>query len=675
MATISPVPAPSLWTRLERAVQAYESALGESDDSRAALQAMLKSLVELSGWQQAWLILNGFFDREITNHAASATVHATIDTPTTTSHVASDRTSEFHGTANLPFALPCDSLPSPLLNSIEAGSWHATQSHETWFRLQPIIVSQQCCGWVICQTQSLVTTPPPADEAEMLWAWSEWLSQQLDKQRQRDELRGRDLRQHLRAVELENASLPKSRRRQNYAILASRLQQFDRVVVVQVIGERPSQMIAVSDAQHWDRRTAWYDLLSRVSSTLAQTKSPTSMTLMPSNTSGLSKEGQSKPVAEQVSLVPLSDLGPLLPTHASACVRVEMKPNQIWYWWFFSSRPQTLKLETSVSEFLIDCTLRLQAETARDAAGSFLRQPFRTLLQHSQARLLGLAALCLLLGLIPLPLRIVVQGELQPLEQRHLFAPENGRVVVLGPVDGQSITAGTELVRLVDDRLDEEWAELTGNLDSLDAERRSIESRLASLSPVDAESVAETDRLRSRAALIEVQRRGISARREVLNRRRISMSIQAPIDGKVISAETRRRLSDRPVKRGESLFVMANPTGPWEARLKVDPLDWSELAHQIEVRERGDQSLMATLSLDAVHQQSFRGTVQQFSGIPLFDSRGSISGSLIVPVLDPVPADLPAGTRVVAWIECGRKPAALVLFRRFLNWSRWHGWL
>ena len=510
----------------------------------------------------------------------------------------------------------------------------------------------------------------------MLWAWSEWFSQQLDQQRQQDELCCRELRKQLRAVELENASLPKSRRRQNYATLVSRLQQWDRVVIVQVSGGQSPQVIAISDAQHWDRRTAWYDVLSRVSSILAQTKSPSPLTPMPPSTSGLSKEGPEQPVAGQISLVSLSDLGPLLPTHASACVQIQLQPNQIWYWWFFSSRPKALKLEPSVSEFLIDCTLRLQAETTRDAFGSFLRQPFRTLLRHSPARLLGLVALCLLvLGLIPLPLRIVVQGELQPIEQRHLFAPENGRVVVLGPVDGQSITAGTELVRLVDDRLDEEWAELTGTLDSLDAERRSIESRLASLSPVDAESVAETERLRSRAALIEVQRRGIAARHEVLTRRRASMSIQAPIDGKVISAETRRRLSDRPVKRGESLFVMANPAGRWEARLKVDPLDWSELARQIEVREPGDPSLTATLLIDAVHEQSFRGTVQQFSGIPVFDSQGSVSGSLVVPVLDPVPQSLPAGTRVIAWIECGRKPAALVLFRRFLNWSRWHGWL
>ena len=154
---------------------------------------------------------------------------------------------------------------------------------------------------------------------------------------------------------------------------------------------------------------------------------------------------------------------------------------------------------------------------------------------------LAAAALAAAAAWVPLPDATTLPGVVMPADTAKVRAAEPGRVVEVAAAAGDRVAAGTVLVRMENDALAAEHAQLRALRAAHEAERiRALESDRA------ASGVALDELERTRARLAEVERR-IAA-----------LQVVAPADGVVAWVDTDGPI-DRHVRQGEVLLYVLQP--------------------------------------------------------------------------------------------------------------------
>lgn len=298
----------------------------------------------------------------------------------------------------------------------------------------------------------------------------------------------------------------------------------------------------------------------------------------------------------------------------------------------------------------------------------------RSLSERVRRPVVWLFAAAVLLGaaFVPVPLVIVVDGELQPVAQRRLFAPVDGTVLSIETEDGATVTSGQTLLTLRDDQLAERLARIEGGIRTADAERAGLEARLSSISVLDAEQFAEVDRIRVRQSILETQRRGLADELAQAKLQERSLTIVAPIDGRIMAPDLLRRLDSRPLERGDPLMTVADLQRPWEVHAAIAPEDLGPIRRRLDHPD--DSSSLRIDVLSAIDGASRFQAVRPRLGGRMLDE-GTGVGLPLRAELTSVPSEaFRPGTRVTLRIDCGRSPLVKVLFRRLLDQGRRYGW-
>jgi multidrug efflux pump subunit AcrA (membrane-fusion protein) len=170
------------------------------------------------------------------------------------------------------------------------------------------------------------------------------------------------------------------------------------------------------------------------------------------------------------------------------------------------------------------------------------------------------------IALIPVPLRIIAPGSLQPRLQYLHYAPLDARVVKVHVDYGDPVAAGQVLLELEDRNLSNLLDEASSQHLKSKERQRDIEARLLRSdrlsSDVRDDLEGELESLRALSGS-ELQRI------EALKKQMDLLIIRAAEGGVVATWNARQLLQERPVRAGQMLLLVQQPEGPWtiEARL------------------------------------------------------------------------------------------------------------
>jgi multidrug efflux pump subunit AcrA (membrane-fusion protein) len=272
---------------------------------------------------------------------------------------------------------------------------------------------------------------------------------------------------------------------------------------------------------------------------------------------------------------------------------------------------------------------------------------------------------------------VIANGSLEPTARREIFATVDGIVKKLHVEDGQKVKAGDLLLEL-------ENADLQNQAESLAGQIQTASQRLASIQAVRLSNHADesqSNRMALEQRQLESELANLRAQQTIVQAQQKELLIKSPIDGAVIGWQLKRRLTDRPVSRGNLLISVADHDGPWSLRLSISDRDAGpmlasvqskrELAVQFAVATQPEASFAATLQsvatavrmdeagqhvIDATANVVIRAGRQATTEIPRPDFALASSDDMQSDELDRFePSDMRVGTDVTAKIACGKR--------------------
>lgn len=274
-----------------------------------------------------------------------------------------------------------------------------------------------------------------------------------------------------------------------------------------------------------------------------------------------------------------------------------------------------------------------------------------------------LIATTALLALLPVDFAVEAEGSLQPRLRRNLFAPADGVVEQVRVDHGDPVSRGAEVLRLADDKLEFERARVAGELQTAQARLGAVRAKRSSgRNPGDAREgeqqlAAEEEQLKQQIA-------GLREQQVLLDKLHDDLRVTSPIDGRVLSWNTRETLQDRPVKQGQQLLTVADPQGPWMLELRVADDD---VGHVLSAQEELRHDLAVSFLLATEPSVTYRGRIEEVAHVTDTSDGGAPTALLTVELEGTPPPDPRSGAGVVARIHCGRRPVGYVWLHELID--------
>ncbi len=218
--------------------------------------------------------------------------------------------------------------------------------------------------------------------------------------------------------------------------------------------------------------------------------------------------------------------------------------------------------------------------------GLFLMPVWRTLgksrvLTHARTlpkvvlAVAGVVAAALVLVLVPAELKMNSNGTLEPIERRDVFAAvDDARVDKVLVEHAQNVQAGQLLVRLKNDRLDEQLPQVRGDLvrtqHAIDALNYKIVQQRELIQNRDRDSEYQSEQasdLQGQVLQQETQLTNLKTQLRVLERQEKDLEVRSPVDGQVITWELEKKLDKRPLQRGARLLQVADADKGWRVEV------------------------------------------------------------------------------------------------------------
>ncbi|QDV46609.1 HlyD family secretion protein [Stieleria neptunia] len=279
---------------------------------------------------------------------------------------------------------------------------------------------------------------------------------------------------------------------------------------------------------------------------------------------------------------------------------------------------------------------------------------------------LGLVATALLLiaaTVIQVDHKIIATGFAEPSSQQNVFARTDGVVKAILVRDGQRVSAGDVLMRL-------ENADLESTAESLSGEIQTTAQRLTSIRSMlldPATDAKQSGRMAIEQRQLQSELNNLQSQLDLVRRQLSELEITAPIDGVVSAWQLKRKLSDRPVARGNHLLSIVRTDGPWQLRLEIPDKDAAEIRRASTAVEAPKVEFAA-----ASHPEStFVATLQSVAGVARRNAQGLTVIDAVATVDPPdhqpddadhrfgtqtfASADAHNGVEATAKIHCGRR--------------------
>lgn len=283
-----------------------------------------------------------------------------------------------------------------------------------------------------------------------------------------------------------------------------------------------------------------------------------------------------------------------------------------------------------------------------------------------------LASVILAMVFIPYEYRVEGEGQLMPEIQKDVFAPRDGDIIGVFVDSRDEVNRDQELVLIRDDELELEYLSTQkeiesqqGNLLKLEADRSHAQDRgqnedLARIAGEMREAAIEIAHLRDRL--------------KVLTERQQTLHVRSRIDGVVSTFQLKQMLENRPVKRGEVLMEIADPTGPWRLELDVEE---HRLGHILrEQLKLGVTELRVEFRLATEPDRTYEGKLDLIATrTNASESKGSVIKIFVSIEDEDLKINRHIGAEVRAKISCGERSLGYVLFGDVVEFIQKYLWL
>jgi multidrug efflux pump subunit AcrA (membrane-fusion protein) len=284
--------------------------------------------------------------------------------------------------------------------------------------------------------------------------------------------------------------------------------------------------------------------------------------------------------------------------------------------------------------------------------------------------LLAAGVLAISMFFIRMDFNVFAEGELQPQQLQHVFAPFEAQVVSIHVKHGERVDANDLLLELRSPDVDLESQRIQGEFDVTQKRIAVIESSLLEADRADEQDTLRLNQLAGEREelmqLLASQQKQLT----LLAEQRKKLAVLSPMDGQVLTWDLEQTLADRPVQRGQQLLSVANLAGPWVAELEIpDDQVGYVLNHQ-----DAQQPLNATFQLATNCGVDHQGEIQHLAARTESTDDNRAVVRAVMEVDEAAIGELRPGATIFAKINCGRRSVAFVLFHdvveTVLNWIR-----
>lgn len=291
---------------------------------------------------------------------------------------------------------------------------------------------------------------------------------------------------------------------------------------------------------------------------------------------------------------------------------------------------------------------------------------------HHAKTMTGLTAFgILLLALIfyRAPLKMKVDGVMQPEIRRNLFAETDGTIRSVLVAENQHVEQGQLLAEIQDFRLEDQIIETQSKLDNIYERIETINSQLARVEAPDSE---DSLKLSSELKQLQIEDAYLRKKLQLLKQKEEKQKIIAPFAGKITTWEPQRRLIGLPRSVGQLTLSIADTSSQWQIELRIPQ---NKIGYVTSAVANNDgKPLKVEFILGSNANKTFHGELISVaqraelsdSGVPEF--RALVNADFEETDV----RDLRPGTGATAKIICGRKSLGFVWFYQVIDYLRTH---
>ena len=264
------------------------------------------------------------------------------------------------------------------------------------------------------------------------------------------------------------------------------------------------------------------------------------------------------------------------------------------------------------------------------------------------------------LAVYPVHFTLTGDGTLQPVLRRDVFAAVEGQVDQVLVKHGQKVKAGDVLLVLRNPDLDVAISETTGKYNQARKGLVAAQRKVSAKSTGQLEDDAEKECAQSEVIQYLQQVESLGNQLLLLMAKKDKLQIASPIDGEITTWDPEKELLTRPVKPGEVLLSVADPSGDWQLELHM-PED--RMGHITKAQHEFGDDLKVTYHLATEPGSDYEGRVEQIHESA--EVRGEEGNTVLVKVsIDKQKhADLlRPGANVKARVYCGGSSVGYWLF-------------
>jgi len=286
----------------------------------------------------------------------------------------------------------------------------------------------------------------------------------------------------------------------------------------------------------------------------------------------------------------------------------------------------------------------------------------------------------LVLALVPWDYRVEATGQLMPVAQQDVFAPNNGKVIAVLVKEGDRVERGVTVLVVLEN------LELNAQIETALSERENNRELLATLRAqfdraIEAGNDPDAIELTGRIREAEILGEGLKKRLVILGKQKAELTVTAMTDGVVATFQVEQKLLNRPVNRGERLLEVMQVGGAskWRLELQVEEHRIGHILRHQEERLRlkvaDPNGVPVEFVLATASEETYTGRLSRISTRADASQAG---GSVVELHVEPTGETLPKhriGAEVNARIHCGQRSLFYVLFGDVVEFVRKRLWL
>ncbi|TWT66645.1 efflux RND transporter periplasmic adaptor subunit [Allorhodopirellula solitaria] len=331
-------------------------------------------------------------------------------------------------------------------------------------------------------------------------------------------------------------------------------------------------------------------------------------------------------------------------------------------------------LEIAAAAQDVAATLRSRAARSPRAGTAWWQQATRW------QRLALIASFCLALLLllnVPITFRLPVQGQLEPAHSWGIFAPAAGTLLRLHVEDGQRVTSGYVLAELSNVDIELQQERLSGELAAAETELASLRLRQSeratpgAANPSPANRSIDTSSARARQMVLRARIDSLQQQNDLLYEVSQSLTIRAPVDGRVVLRDQQSDLVGQTVSQSQWLMRIVDPAGGYHAIIDLPEKDDAYLRQALGT---DPGTVIGSFRLLASPDVHFSGQVADVADSVQWNERGKAAIQVTVPIDGSLPDDVHVGATVAGTMDVGQRSLGFVWFRPIIEFFRSYGW-